>query len=283
MAESNRLAGMLGPIRFPKLNIRHDDVSGSWLEFFSEFQLAVKIAENEGGDEVVGTTRTKRFNDKRKLFALLRHIGVVGIQTIEAAGYPADSDTLTYDTAVTVLKTQFESSESRYLKMQRFVNVSQGAGETYSSYMQRVEGLSRGLQIFRSSIAAETQVLDRARADMALVLAVNGLRDKVLCRDLIADDTLTWDTLRAKLGARANAEDSVASLSSRMTGILKIRSENTEAFSICSSDRSRRYVDASHGRSGDEYNRGEHYTDHCDSYQYRDTGRKHCGLPDQEY
>lgn len=45
--------------------------------------------------------------------------------------------------------------------------------------------------------------------DLALVLAINGLRDQVLCRELIAEVVLTLQSLGNILRSRATADEVV--------------------------------------------------------------------------
>ena len=70
------------------------------------------------------------------------------------------------------------------------MTVRQCAGEDYSSYLLRVEKLSRSLEFFNSENAAANDALQAARNSLAVVLAVNGLRDQALCRELISVNDL---------------------------------------------------------------------------------------------
>ena len=201
----------------PVLKIRHDDISRSWKEWYDEFQLSIRLMEFELGNETVkideaNVTRPK-FTKEAKLLALLKCIGIDGRSTLAAAGYSISSTDLTYDMALGVLKKHYERKESLYVRTQKFVTVRQCAGEEYSSYLLRVEKLSRALDFFEHNTDNVATALQGARQHLALVLAVNGLRDQVLCRELIAKDDLTWDTLGTILRSRAKADDTVDKLS----------------------------------------------------------------------
>ena len=88
------------------------------------------------------------------------------------------------------------------MRTQKFVTVNQCLGEEYTNYLCRVERLSRDLEIFTSDNTVANTALQAARDSLALVLAVNGLRDRDLCAELIAKPDLTWALLSSLLRSK---------------------------------------------------------------------------------
>ena len=76
------------------------------------------------------------------------------------------------------------------------------------------------------------KALDDARNSLAVIQAVNGLRDRSLCKELVAHENLTWADLENILRSRASAQES------RM----KLHGINVNVVSTNSND-SRRSVD----------------------------------------
>ena len=103
-----------------------------------------------------------------------------------------------------------------YVRTHKFVTIRQCAGENYSSYLLRVEKLSRGLGFFDNNNRSSYLALQEARKSLALVLAVIGLRDQSLCKELIAKDDLTWEYFETILRSREIAEESVDKLHSEI-------------------------------------------------------------------
>lgn len=199
----------MSSVEFPSLEIRPDDVATSWKEFYDGFRLAAELAVVEMGK--VGNTDQDRFSPRLKLVTLLHQIRTTGRNTLEAEGLTLDTEGLTYERAIEVLRKHYEKTDSLYVKTQKFVMVRQYAGEDYGSYLLRVEKLSRELNYFKHSNQVTREALQEARQNLALVLAVNGIRDAMLCRELMARD-LNWDTLGTILRARDTAEVSVDKL-----------------------------------------------------------------------
>ena len=104
------------------------------------------------------------------------------------------------------LERHYSWCESLYVRTQKFVTVRQRSGEDYSSYLLRIEKLSHSLEFSNSENEAANNALQAARTSLAVVLAVNGLRDKALCRELISVKDLKWDTLRDLLRCDSNSE-----------------------------------------------------------------------------
>lgn len=196
-------------VKFPSLEIRPDDVASSWQDFYDGFRIASILAEAEMGKDGDGA---KKFTAQLKLMTLLNQIGSTGRKTLAAEGLTLETEDLSYDKAIEVLRKHYEKTDSLYVKTQKFVTVRQCAGEDYGSYLLRVEKLSRELSFFEHDTKATRDALQEARTNLALVLAVNGIRDSTLCRELIAKDDLTWKSLGTVLRARDTAEVSIDKL-----------------------------------------------------------------------
>jgi len=78
--------------------------------------------------------------------------------------------------------------------------------------LARIEKLSHGIDFFNSENGAVRQALQDARSNLALVIAVNGLKDQMLCRELIARPDLTWVQLSNILRTRSTAEAAMTAL-----------------------------------------------------------------------
>ena len=111
-----------------------------------------------------------------------------------------------------MLTDHYRDTESRYVKTQKFVTVRQEVGEEFSSYLRRVDKLSRSIGMFEHPTANINEHGQGIRRELALVLAVNVLRDETLCRELIAKPDLTWKSLGDILRSRATAIDTVDKL-----------------------------------------------------------------------
>lgn len=217
---------------FPVLEVKSNNVSGSYKEWLDEFTLAVEFKTLDMGTEEVddpaGAERPKikqdKFTEKAKTIVLLRCIGSDGRRVLASEGYTDITKRAApmYNVILGVLEKHFGATESKYVKTQKFVTVRQGAGEEYSSYLLRVEALSRSLGMFNNDNDAVREAVQGIRQDLALVLAVNGLRDQVLCRELIAKTDLTWESLGNILRSRATADEAVE----KIHGSAKLASEN---------------------------------------------------------
>jgi hypothetical protein len=219
----------------PVLSIRSGDVSGSYKEWLEEFQLSVNLKTLEMGmieqkDDKGNVVKLPKFSEKAKTLALLKSIGSEGRHILSSAGLSnsklIDSSEPEYERVLEILNQHFVRPESCYVKTQQFVTVQQGVNEDYCSYLLRVETLSRSLGIFGNKTTCCNDFGEKIRTDLCVVLAVNGLRDKVLCRELIAKDDLNWKSLRDILRSRAIAEESVDKLQIQSTGRVKVNVMN---------------------------------------------------------
>lgn len=205
---------------FPVLSVRADDISGSFKEWLDEFELSVKFKTLELGYELVevpGEPEKKKkykFDDETKILALLKCVGGEGRRILKLSGLVNldDIGKNKYADLIETLKKHYCRSESLFIRIQQFVTVRQSAGEDYASYLLRVETLSRSIELFESDDPQLKTFGQKVRTDLALVLAVNGLRDRILCRELIAAQNLTWEYLGKILRSRVAAEASVSKL-----------------------------------------------------------------------
>jgi len=226
---------------FPQLCIRHNDVASSFNEWLEDFELVTQTRSWELGTEkrmVDGVERDEpKFTPEARRLALLQCIGHEGRKVLTAAGLRLGPDDLQYDEAIDVLKRHYGRGDSLYVQTQKFVTVRQAAGEDYGNYLHRVESLSRSLNVFNHNDENINRAVQEVRSTLALVLAVNGLRDQSLCKELIAKDDLTWASLSKLLSSRSAAEESVVSLRANDHSVaVKVKDE---IYEIKSRDRER--------------------------------------------
>ena len=91
--------------------------------------------------------------------------------------------------------------------------MKQVSGEDHRDYLKRVERLSRDLNFFSSENQDRNEALQVARSALCLSLAVNGLRNKELRRELMSRANLTWELLCDILRSRSGAMDAMEKLS----------------------------------------------------------------------
>ena len=193
---------------FPTLQIDGEDMSGSfnkWLEVFDmvlEMQV-IDLGNNEEGES--------RVTDRMKLLGFFKSIGSEGREILAAKGLTLNAEGSSYNRARAALIAFYKKTESHYVKTARFTSVRQGAGEDPRDYLKRVESLSRDLGFLNMDP-------ENIRMLLALSVAVNGLRDKNLCKELISKTDLTWDRLgeiiRGKLAVQESMEQLEGDLSS---------------------------------------------------------------------
>lgn len=217
---------------FPRLRINPSDVFGSWDDFIKEFDIAVQFKSATLGTKEITNAAEERvivevFGDNLKCLALYHSIGIEGMRVIESKGHNVRRNTLTYDQALDILQTHYGREESINVKTRNFVCASQQATEDDRDYLKRVEHLSRNLDYFKNVNAATHTALQTARESMTLVIAVNGLKDTNLRRELMATRTLTWETLSETLKCRSTATESAAKLDTPVSefGRLNIKQE----------------------------------------------------------
>lgn len=247
---------------FPKLKLLSSNISSSWESWVVQFEIAIELATLNMGTEEIHGEVTNIFRGRKKLLALLSAIGNDGIETLRSLGFAmANQDDDAYDQALDLLKDHYDREESFYVKTMRFVTVSQALAESHTDYLLRVEKLSRNMGFGNN---------EDLRQSFCVALAVNGLMDTSVRAQLLQEQDLTWDQLKAKLKAHMIARESESLLSQAKAGSFNVKQEIKEEGTVhrISSDRRRSgkpkvYFDSRHN-SGE---RGRNY------YRSRDSSR----------
>lgn len=213
---------------FPMLKIDPKDVFGSWEGFLDQFGIEMEIKVVMGGTKRVGEEDIEIVDDKLKKLALLRAVGQEGQRVIQSKGYKVRNNTLTYEQALDILNKFYGREESIHVKTRNFVSVNQTVGEDNREYLKRVEQLSRNLQFFNNNEEAIHNALQTARENLALVIAVNGMRDLKLRKELMAKRDLNWEILNEILTSRSRAEESQEKLGKPPNNEVEIKKEVAE-------------------------------------------------------
>ena len=119
-----------------------------------------------------------------KLLALLKSVGWEGRQVRASVGFRSTAADSTYNGALSLLDGHFNREEFLFVKTQKFCAVRQAAGEKYRDYVVRVEGLSRGCDFGFSKYAEADEILTTTRQRFCLHMAVIGLRDPELRKQI---------------------------------------------------------------------------------------------------
>ena len=154
----------------------------------------------------VTKTRRERFCEKSQLWTLLRCVGEESREALSTLGVDLSDENLTYNTVWDKLKEHYERDESEYVKVDKFVSCRQTAGEEDRDYLLRCERLGRRCDFTAMNV----------RERFTLSIAVRGLRDVMLKRELMAIDRLDWPTLNRILRARTGAQESLNALGDRV-------------------------------------------------------------------
>ena len=196
------MAKMINMSNFPKLVIDSDNIHGSFMSWKYDFDVAIELASLKLG---VDDNDQQVFRGRLKLLTLIQAVGSVGKDVFTAVGFNIADEASTYDQAMGHLEAQFGIQDNIYVRTMRFVTVNQALGEKETDYLLRVNKLSRTMNIPANS--------DEVRVGFALALAVNGLRNSDLRRELMERNDLTWDNLNAMLRARQSSKESELILS----------------------------------------------------------------------
>ena len=215
---------------FPKLKLDSNDVSGSWDSWLTQFEIAVELTTLNLGKEAVEAQQVDKFRGRSKLLALLGAIGAEGSAILKSQGFDVKNNTVEgYKSALDLLKGHYEREESFYVKTMKFVTVSQTCGEDERDYLLRVQTLSRDMGFGEAS--------EDVRNRFAVALAVNGLRENSMRRQLLQENDLTWDQLSTKLRARHIGRESEQMLSETRVGHFSVKKEaRSEVDLVESSD-----------------------------------------------
>jgi hypothetical protein len=239
---------------FPHLVITADDVSGSWNKWYNEFVIAMELAVLESGMKKVTVGEEERevsaLDERTKLLLLLKHIGQAGRDTLTSQGFVASSTDANYDEALKLLQGYYEREESMFVRVQKFVSASQTAGEDVREYLLRVERLSRQCGYGTDS--------EEVRLQFCVALAVNGLRDMNLRRELMARKALSWTDLGDLVRSAARARDETSFLATGSGQSPRVKVEPAEVASMESEvreERERHSPSTSRRREGRESGR----------------------------
>ena len=198
---------------FPKLTLNQSDIGGSFRSWLTQFRIAVELTELNMG---VDRNNQNRFAGRTKLLALLSAIGSEGGETLQSLGFDlASADNDAFDDALGLLRTHYVQEDSFYVKTMKFVTVSQACGETERDYLLRVEKLSRTMGFGANN--------NELRQRFAVALAVNGLRESAVRKEMMEQGDLNWDQLSARLRARQMARESESVVSEAKAGQFNVK------------------------------------------------------------
>ena len=226
---------------FPELKIDPSDVFGSWDRFIRQFEVDARLREKACGTRRVGDQDRPVFDDELKCLALIKAVGDEGQRVIESKGHDVRVDELTYKEVSDILKAHYGREESVNVKTRNFVTARQLSGEDNRDYLRRVEQLSRNLRFFKSENAAASAALQEARQSLAVVIAVNGLRDLAIRRELLAQPELSWERLCEVLMSRCTAEETEAKLEVKLGPAVPVRTAQSVSEVRFDDTRNRRY------------------------------------------
>jgi hypothetical protein len=235
---------------FPVLKINGNDIPGSWNSWLSEFELCVEMTTIKMGKEEVENEQLDKFRGRLKLLALANAIGKDGRDALQSVGFDLKDNDATYEQAMARLKEIYERTESVYVKTMKFVTVSQANGEDEREYLLRVEKLSRTMDFGANN--------NDLRERLALALAVNGLRESSLRRQLMQETDLTWERLTNTLRARHSARESEALLKEVKSGHSNVKQEvkhEVDAIDSRSRFRERKWSDSSDNEESERHKR----------------------------
>jgi hypothetical protein len=199
------------------LKVDPRDVYGSWDTFIKQFELEIEIKTMTSGTKKVRDNQNREvevpnFSDELKCLALIKAVGSDGQHVLESRGYSIRRPTLNYEQTLEMLSQHYGREESLNIRTRNFVTVSQYSGEDNRDYIKRVEQLSRNLDFFNSDNRDIHEALQKARENLALMLAVNGLSNMAVRDELLAKRDLTWKDLKEILMSRCTAQESSAKL-----------------------------------------------------------------------
>jgi hypothetical protein len=267
----------------PGLIIDPLDVLGSWRSWLDEFTIAIEQKAVDMGSKSVkqqdeSFLEVQNFTPRGKLLALLRAVGKEGREALRARGVAGSNPDATYEEIMEVLVSHYEREETVFVRMQKFVTVSQGVGEDHRDYLLRVERLSRDCGAFGRTASVDVNVaLSGARELVCLSNAVNGLRDSALRKELMAKPELTWALLGQILKSRSKAIESARHFESVPEPKVTIKQEVNEVRDRRrepSQDRYSRSSYSEHSGKGSRYdNPSREYGNRSGSYDRTNRSR----------
>ena len=181
---------------FPKLQLVSSDMSGSFSKWLTRFTLCVEMTTLKLGRDDEGNVR---FTGQVKLLSLLNAIGDDGLDALTSVGFDRTNENANYENALDLLKQVYIREESDYVKTNKFVHAKQVASEDEVEYYHRVEKLGRAC-----GYIADNEI----RTRLSVSIAVNGLRDSMWRKQLMAEADLTWDRFCTLCKAKVTAKES---------------------------------------------------------------------------
>ncbi len=176
------------------------DMSHCFKKWLTRFNIAVEMMTVKLGTEAVGGGAPQpKFRGRIKVLALLHAIGDDGLEALNSVGFDYSVDTADFAAALTALRGVFERTESDYVRTNKFVSAKQMSSEDEVEFYHRVEKLSRALNFGENN---------EIRKQIALSIAVCGLRDADLRRSLMSEEDMTWDSFCTKCKNKVTAKES---------------------------------------------------------------------------
>ncbi|KAF6023298.1 hypothetical protein EB796_018388 [Bugula neritina] len=122
------------------------------------------------------------------------------------------NDNTAHDEALKRLKGHYEKTENIHVAWVKAATLSQTCGEDELEYLLRVEKHSRKLGF------VEGADVENLRERFAISMAVVGLRDESVRRQLMVDENITWKTLSDTLKTKSIAKESNIVVSEARSG-----------------------------------------------------------------
>ena len=189
---------------FPQLVFHpsRGDRSTCFKKWLNRFQLSVEMMTYKLGNEAVADGNgvyLPKFRGRIKVLSLLNVIGQDGLDALSSVGFDFNSEEADYNEALRALQSVFERTESDYVKTNKFISARQLSDEDEVEFYHRVEKLSRALNFGENN---------EIRKQIALSIAVCGLRDADLRRSLMSEEDMTWDSFCTKSKNKVTAKES---------------------------------------------------------------------------
>ena len=153
-------------------------------------------------------------NPRIKTVALLKAVRHESKTFLRSVGFHMRE--ISYEKASVLLDDLYGKEKSIFAKTEKFVSVSQLAGEDDRDYLLRVERLSHD---------AGFDDADAFRRHYCFMLAINGLRDINLRMELMAKSDIDWEELKRLHNARSVTTSAINILVGNFDGATCIKRE----------------------------------------------------------
>ena len=101
-----------------------------------------------------------------------------------------ESEDIYCDRIMRALKKHYKREKSLCVRAPNLVHVKQSQGEDSRDFSKRAESLSRDLEFFNSANGDKHELSQKARTELAFVLAVNGSKDQNMRKNEFESDDL---------------------------------------------------------------------------------------------